>query len=276
LFGVDTVHPPSAALAYLADFSEPPPAVCFRLDPVHLRADASGLVLFAAESAGISEDEGRALFEAVSLCLEQEGWSVRYGAADRWYVSSTAPTPVPTTHALSQVVGQSISACLPDGEGADVWLRRINELQMELHGHAVNLRRAGQRQPLISGLWLWGGGPMPAAGNTIYSQIQTTRSVLSGLAHLHEVPQSGADDNFLLVDLDACESAAALGDVQRWCEALEELERDWFAPLLASLMRGRVRRIELLPLDGFRYPLRRRDLLAFWRSSRDYRMLTGR
>ena len=276
MFGVDTVHPPSAALAYLADFSEPPPGVCFRLDPVHLRADASGLVLFAAESAGISADEGRALFEAIGPWLEKEGWSLRYGAADRWYVSSTVPTPIPTTHALSQVVGQSISACLPDGEGADIWLRRINELQVELHNHAVNMRRADQRQPLISGLWLWGGGPMPAAGSTIYSQIQTTRSVLSGLAHLHEVPQSGTDDEYLLVDLDACETASALGDVQRWSKAVEQLERDRFAPLLASLMRGRIQQLELLPLDGFRYPLRRGDLLAFWRRHREYLTLTDR
>lgn len=285
LFGLDAECTPTAALTYLADFSEPPPGICLRLDPVHLRADTSGLVLFAAESAGITEEESRALFEAIRPWLEEEGWTLRYGAADRWYVSSAASCPVPSTHPLTRVLGQPVSTCLPDGEGADSWLRRINELQMELHGHAVNQQRASRGQPLISGLWLWGGGQMPAAGKTQYSWLQTTRSVLSGLAHLHEVPQYGvaidagslpADDGALLVDLELCESAAASDDVQRWVSAIEQLEHDWFAPLLASLMRGTVRQLELLPLDGFCYPLQRIDLLAFWRRRRDYRMLVKR
>lgn len=285
LFGLDTGRTPTAALGYLADFSEPPPGICFRLDPVHLRADTSGLVLFAAESAGISEDEGRALFEAIKPWLGKDGLAMRYGAADRWYVTSAASMPVPTTQPLARVVGKPVSACLPGGEGADGWLRRINELQMEMHGHEVNLRRAGRGQPLISGLWLWGEGPMPAPGKPIYSQLQTTRTVLSGLARLHEVPQSGVgtdagslpiDNGCPLVDLHVCESAAASGDVQRWSGALEQLERDWFAPLMGSLMRGTVRQLELLPLDGFRYPLQLRDLLAFWRRRRDYRVLTAR
>jgi len=49
--------------------------------------------------------------------------------------------------------------------------------------------------------------------------------VLSGLADLHEVPQTGENDGIQLIDLDGCESAAASGDVQRWSEALAQLER---------------------------------------------------
>lgn len=282
LFGLDAVQPPAAALGYLADFPEPPAGLCFRLDPVHLRADTSGLVLFAAKSAGLTEDEGRALFEAIHPLLEEDGWVARYAAADRWYVSRVASTPAPVTRPLTQVVGQPVSACLPEGEGADDWLRRINELQMLLHGHDVNQHRARHGHPLVSGLWLWGGGLMPLPGKAICSQLQTRHSVLSGLASLHGVTQvsgiTDADalpesDTALLIDLDACESAAASGDVQRWCTRLEQLEHDWFAPLLTALMRGTVRQLDLLPLDGFRYPLRRSDLLAFWRRRRHYRSL---
>lgn len=274
LFGLEAGQPPVAALGYLADFSEPPAGHCFRLDPVHLRADTSGLVLFAAESAGISEEEGRALFEAVRPWLEKDGWTMRYAAADRWYVSNTMSVPVLVTHSLTQVAGQPISGCLPKGEGADDWLRRINELQMILHRHDVNQHRGSQGRPLVSGLWLWGGGLMPAPGKAGCSQIQTTRSVLSGLASLHGVSSVSvmtdagslpADEGHFLIDIDACEPAAASGDVQHWCSQLEQLERDWFVPLLRALMRGTIQQLELLPLNGFRYPLRRLDLLAFWR-----------
>jgi len=279
LFGLDAVKPPAAALGYLADFSKPPPGTCFRLDPVHLRADISGLVLFAAESAGLGEDEARVLFEAIRPLLHEDGWEMRYGAADRWYISNNASMPVPVTHGLTNVVGQAISAYLPKEEGADDWLRRINELQMLLHGNEVNQRRAIQGQPLVNGLWLWGGGSLPVAGKAFCSQIQTNRSVLSGLAKLHGVAQLDkvAEARLLkpggnvLVDLNACESVTGSCDVQRWCTALEKLEHDWFAPLLGLLMRGRIRQLDLLPLNGFRYPLRRSDLLAFWRGNRDYK-----
>ncbi|VAW75963.1 hypothetical protein MNBD_GAMMA15-2423 [hydrothermal vent metagenome] len=206
---------------------------------------------------------------------------MRYGAVDRWYVSSASSMPVPVTHALTHVVGQAVSAYLPGGEGADDWLRRINELQMLLHGHEVNQQRASQGHPLVSGLWLWGGGLMPAAGRACCSQIQTARGVLSGLANLHGVTQVNditeasllkKGDNILL-DLDACELAAGSGDVQRWCMSLEQLERDWFRPLLNALIRGRIQTLDVLPLDGFRYPLRRSDLLAFWRGKKGYRSL---
>jgi hypothetical protein len=122
---------------------------------------------------------------------------------------------------LSNVLGQPVSACLPTGEGADRWLRRINECQMVLHGHAVNQRRAVSGQPLINGLWLWGGGAMPAAGHMAYSLVQTARSVLSGLARLHDVPHISpvnqteclsVSHHSVLVDLDTCEAAACSGD----------------------------------------------------------------
>ncbi len=282
MFDLDAGRPPVAALGYFADFSEPPPGVCFRLDPVHLRADTSGLVLLTAESVGLSEKESRALFEAVRPRVEEDGWIMRYGAADRWYVSSTRSVPVPLTQSPKRVAGQPVSTCLPVGEGTDDWLRRINECQMLLHAHEVNRSRASHGSPLISGLWLWGGGVMPASGKAACSHIQTTRSALSGLAGLHGVSQcSGitgtgslpSDDSVLLVDLDACEPMAASGDVQHWCVLLEQLERDWFRPLLEGLMRGKFRQLELLPLDGFRYPLRRGDLMAFWRRRRNYRSL---
>ena len=282
LFGIDGRQLPAAALACLADFSEPPDGLYFRLDPVHLRADTRGLVLFDAQSAGINEEEGRALFELVRPWLEEDGWTARYAAADRWYVSHTASSPVPLTRSLAQVTGQPVSACLPEGEGAGDWLRRINELQMLLNSHAVNQQRARHGRPLINGLWLWGGGALPSSGQVMYTQVQTQRSVLSGLASLHGIAQvhgisyAGslpASNDTLLVDLEACESAAVAGDVQHWCEALEHLEHDWFAPLLSRLMRGAIQQLDLVPLDGFRYTLGRADLLAFWRRGMHYRNL---
>ena len=285
MFGIPAEPAPAAALAFLADFSAPPDGVCFHLDPVHLRADGSGLLLFPAQAAALNEDEGRALFEAVSTWLEGDGWEAHYAAADRWYVTGSHSAAVPATTSLQQVITQPVSHHMPTGEGAGDWLRRINEMQMLLHGHDVNQQRGRRGQPLVNGLWLWGGGLMPAAGKSVWSQLHTTRRLLKGLAALHQIPDTdippGADHLSpecanVLVDLEGLESAVVAGDVQRWCNTLGQLEQAWFRPLLSRLLRGSIGGLELLPLDGFRYPLRRRDLLAWWRGKEDYRALMKR
>ncbi|HHQ14753.1 MAG TPA: hypothetical protein ENK16_06965, partial [Chromatiales bacterium] len=166
---------PAAALEFLADFSAPPDGVCFHLDPVHLRADGSGLLLFPAEAAALGEDEGRALFEAVRPWLEEDGWKAHYAAVDRWYVTGNDSAPVPVTTSLQQVITRPVSRHMPVGEGADDWLQRINEMQMLLHGHEVNQQRGRHGRPLVNGLWLWGGGAMPAAGKSVYTHLYTSR-----------------------------------------------------------------------------------------------------
>ncbi len=271
---MDAAQPPAAALAYLADFGEAPPGICFRLDPVHLRADTSGLVLLPARFDDLDDNESGALFETVADWLEQDGWTMRRASADRWYVCSDTPRPLPSTHPVSELEGRPVSGFLPTGPGARDWLQRINEVQMLLHDHPVIRARAARGGRVPNGVWLWGGGVLPASAGAPWERVSVASGTLRGLAVLQGISRASmtncsgvlAPGGDLLLELDACARAGA--DVQAWCAALTRLEDGYFAPLLGALARGAVRQLELFPLDGFRYPLRRADLLALWRRPR--------
>ncbi|VAW75491.1 hypothetical protein MNBD_GAMMA13-1553 [hydrothermal vent metagenome] len=78
-----------------------------------------------------------------------------------------------------------------------------------------------------------------------------------------------------LVVLESCRDAAAYGDCESWNQSLQQLETQWFEPLLSALSAKRLDAIELFPLNGFTYQLTRRGLWKFWQPSRDYRSLSG-
>jgi hypothetical protein len=49
--------------------------------------------------------------------------------------------------------------------------------------------------------------------------------------------------------------------------SLQQLEQDWFAPLLKALRGKKIMSLQLLPCDGRRFSIKR-SLYAFWRKPR--------
>jgi hypothetical protein len=61
------------------------------------------------------------------------------------------------------MAGEYLTPHLPRGADARLFMQRINELQMLLHSHTVNLARDDEARPVVNGLWLWGGGTLTSA-----------------------------------------------------------------------------------------------------------------
>jgi hypothetical protein len=65
---------------------------------------------------------------------------------------------------------RSMGASMADAQGAqlvDPTLRRLGtEIEMWLHDHPVNAARSRRGEWPVTGLWLWGGGPVNRAGST--------------------------------------------------------------------------------------------------------------
>jgi hypothetical protein len=84
----------------------------------------------------------------------------------------------------------------------------------------------------------------------------------SALAWLERAP----DDGRHLVVLDSLRAPFALSEAAAYCEALEAMERDWFAPLLGALRAGRVGMVSIhVPEAGLSFEAIRGDLRRFWR-----------
>lgn len=277
--------PAVAALTYREDFGETAPAGCLRADPVHLRADTRGLILFDAAAFPLDADESQTLVESLAAHLAQDHWRLVSKHPRRWYLLGERP-PQLETPPLPTLRTTPVSATPFSGEDAAAWIRRLNELQMLMHTHPVNLARAARGQPAVNSVWLWGAGEWRRGANP-HTRIAADNLFARGVAGACGIPALRLPDcvaslpaaphshDSLLVVHEACRDAAAYEDFEAWRDAVEQLERNWFAPLLGALQQRRVDCIDLYALNGSRYRLTRTRLLAVWKRGVDYRRQRG-
>jgi hypothetical protein len=273
---------PVAPFACLGDSGQFPDGYCLRADPVHLRADTRGLILFDASTFSLSDEEGQALLGTLADFLEQDGWRLESGRNKHWYLSGgdcqeLISTPLPL------VRGRPVSGYLPQGKDAPVWRQRLNEIQMLMHSHPVNLQRAGRGLPLVNSLWIWGGGLLPAKGEHCFSRVVTNNAMLAGLgvwntSRCEPVPNQAGEllsrlenNERVLVTLDELDLPAVYEDFARWNEVLERYEHDWFEPLLNALTGRRLSSLELIPVSGQRFFMSPVAPFKFWKRSKSYR-----
>lgn len=285
LCGLEAAAPSVATLSYLEDFGSLPEGYCLRADPVHLRADTTGLILFDAALLALGAEESRALIETLAPHLARDGWTLSQRVPQRWYLSH-GPLQDLWAAPLPEVRGRAVATTHFAGGDAGNWARRLNEIQMLMHDHEVNCARAAAGRPVINSLWLWGGGdsarcPTEPQCNVVVADAAFARGSARhcGLAGA-PVPATARDlavgtGESVLVLLEDCDSPAAYGDIGGWQSALQRLEREWFAPLLQRLGRRGIDALELLPLNGRRYRLTRRQLWSFWKGKGDYRTERG-
>lgn len=234
---------PIAPLTARADGLDPGGAYWLRLDPAHLEVGMGGLMLRPAIALGLSADEAAAL----ATSLGKLGLDLHAPTPTRWYLRLPEPPALITTP-LDQVVGEYLTAHLPQGGDANRLMARVNEAQMVLHDHPVNLARDARGLAPVNGLWLWGGGVLPTLAPTALrvatddGEVQALARAMAvdtrpGPANLAEPRKAGGSDWF--VALAPNDADVGLHDY------LARLERDWFQPLLASLRFGAVRRLRL-------------------------------
>ena len=141
--------------------SRPAPALgaasVWMATPVHLVTSLASLhldrrsVLYpgASEQLALVEDFGRT-FEGSGFQLDmlEGGGMLLFGP-----VSLPAQTQEP-----ARAMGESLAEALPRGPGAAALRKMGGEIEMWLHGHALNQAREGRGELTVTALWLWGGG----------------------------------------------------------------------------------------------------------------------
>ena len=271
---------PAAPYCLLADGGVPGEHYWLRADPVHLRLEGGRLVLADSGAFPLSQQEAENLTDSLNAHFARDGLEFYPLRPDRWYLR-VAQAPALETTPLAQAAGRSIDALLPRGADAATWQARLNEIQMLLHGHALNEQREAAGELAINSVWLWGGGmsgSLAAAFNAVWSRDPFA----AGLARAariaaRELPGdaaellrsgTGADTGVNLILLDRLRAPAQYGDAHGWREALQQLEHDWFAPLLDALRQERIGMLSLHalgPAGALSVEVTRGDLRRFWR-----------
>lgn len=248
-----------------------------RADPVHLRVDTTHARLFGGYALGLTAEETASLIERLNALYADDGLQFEAPAPDRWYIACPRASDLRVAPP-DRVAGRNVDAFMPEGEDARAWRAWLNEVQMLLHEAPVNREREQRGALPVNSVWVWGGGRCPdidAAPDRVWADEPAALGLarLAGIetADVPERPPTGAwpDGQTLVVDTRA-RDALVHGEIEAWLEHLAALERDWFAPLLAALQRGRMEHITLSPGDGRRLDVTRAGLRRFWRRNRSW------
>ena len=272
----DNSDPPVAAVTRMLDMGIIDNDWWLRADPVHLSLDRDRLVLADAAMLDITPDETNRLVAEIMEVFAADGWLLKASHPQRWYLK---PSQVPdmTTTPLSQVIGKDVRAFLPQGTDGKRWHTTLNEVQILLHASPVNAEREQHGKLPINSLWFWGGGRLPRIKTVPWVQIWSQEPISLSLARLSDTATADIPEGFdawrlqagklgeHLVVLADVQDASSRGDVARWREAMNRLEKNWMAPLLQALKAGELSKVMLITDTGLRFALDARQIRRWWR-----------
>jgi len=266
---------PAGALTLLAAGGDPSSGFWLRADPVHLHLVGDRVAIVAAEEFDVERAQAEALCEALNRHFEGV-MEVRLFDARRWVARLLQGEPELDEHPALNVSGRRVTL----GGGGE---REATEIQMVLHAQPVNEAREARGEPTINGLWLWGAGRVPAPPLVPWQSLSADEPIALGLARLaglrHRTLPATAnawldrapEEGRHLIVLDRLRIPASLSRADEVSAAVEALERDWFAPLLAGLRDGRIGMLTLHILHGAgvdSFETVRGDLRRFWRRTK--------
>jgi hypothetical protein len=268
---------PAGALTACAHGLDPGAVLWLRADPVHLRADRNRVLLMPGQGLAVTAAEAQSLTAALAPLLAGK-FLLHALQPDRWCLQAVDSAQAEAgSRAPADLAGADIDAHLPPKS----WHLLLTEIQMALYEHPANTLREQRGEPVINSVWLWGAGKLPAAAQGPWQSVSASDSVALGLARRagmrHRAAGAGAvewlgrapEDGRHLLVLDELRGARASGDEDAPLKQLRDLESNWFAPLRAALISGRIGMLTVhVPDAAASFEAVRGDLRRFWRRPR--------
>lgn len=152
---------PIAAIAASEDGLDVSDAYWLRADPVHLVLQRDSFSLSEPCPLSVLREHAQAMMLSLNQHFKQDGLTFCLGNSGAWYVRLEQSPQIKTT-LPAMAMGKNIAHYMPQGVEASHWVAYLNEVQMLLHGHAVNAARELVGDVVINSVWLSGGGVMPA------------------------------------------------------------------------------------------------------------------
>ena len=187
------------------------------LSPGHWLMGRDHLTVLEPSGLQLSDADSNSLMDTVRPFFEEDGWSLVWGSALRWYASHPSLMNYPCA-SLDRVMGRNPDVWLTDHPHARGVRRLQSEVQMLLYQHPINEAREAQGLPSINSFWLSGAGwPSTADG------------AVPGTPHL----------------VERLKPALLRDDMPAWLEAWAELDRTLLAELSARVTAGDALRLSL-------------------------------
>jgi hypothetical protein len=162
-------------------------------------------------------------------------------------VSSSAP---------EEILGRDIWGYLPSGPDSARVRALTSEIEMWLFEHAVNEKRKARSVPVISALWLWGGGSTDVLLPTVHGWTAGDDPLFMAFGARSEYP--GAAESGVVVIADSPGTPGWRLAEQRWLE-----------PVNADLRSGRLKRLDL-SAGNRSFSVSAHGTRRFWRRARPW------
>jgi hypothetical protein len=226
--------------------------------PLNFAAGLSDLAASTLPSAhAVSDEERMQLGEALGTHLRSAGFHLDV-VGGQWVVRAPEVLNAMTRHPELAVL--NLEGAMPTGPDARALRRLMAELQMLLHEHPVNQRRARAGAPEVNAIWLHGLGSVAHVQSVELPQAFGEEPYLRGLYKLHgrpvQAPLHSAGE--LLARIPG--RALVVVDAP----TLRVLETRWLDPLVRALRAGRIASLEVI-LARWRIRLDRLASFKFWR-----------
>lgn len=276
-YGIDKQQDwPVAPITLLAEGGDPGNDYWLRADPVHLRATRDKLMLVDSGAFQINQNEAETYARAFNAHFSAEHFLLYPLRPDRWYLKLDH-VPALVTQPLNVATGKHLDPFLPQGVDGLQWHRLYNEIQMLFFSLPVNDAREMRGELTVNSIWLWGGGTLPdfAPANIVklWADDSTACAIASAAGGAsdslpHHATALAGDMDDARVLAGHLRGAAQYGDILGWREGMQQLEKDWFAPLLTMLKSGKISRLRIITpgaIGTTEWLLTRAMLFKFWR-----------
>jgi len=210
------------------------------LDPVHIQIDRDEAVLVANESLDISKDDALQVINDLNQHFQQDGLAIHYHNEHQWLMTGDISID---TFSMSDVMFRNMNEYQATGRDAKKWRSIINEVQMLLHEHPVNIRREQQGSIAVNSLWVWGGG-QPEQHSTKIDLVYANDVLVADIARAIKIDCEAVpdrlDSNVLrdrktLLIMTEQMHAVRQNDVFAWFDYLHLLDKEVIRPLIDML-----------------------------------------
>ncbi len=233
-----------------------------RIDPVHLRADRDTAKLYPRQMLDLRPDEEVELLETLNQFLSDDKLQILPGADQGWYLYGNDASRLASLPP-SFLANRNASAYMPTGEGTEHWQRLMAEIQMLIHHHPVNERRAADGRLSINSLWLWGSGNLQHSLPKITEHDETSQPVVFGnddytesvcqylgLSYRHfDAFDPDAVGHTIVVDTRIAQAVFS-NDESLAQQLVRDIDRNWLLPVCARQRKDQKLQLSIMNEDG--------------------------
>jgi hypothetical protein len=212
------------------------------LTPAHWHLGTEQLSMGDPAALLLDDATSRSLLDAIAPLFSSEGFEVRWGAAQAWFIGHASLGAVPTA-ALDRVIGRNVDPWLPAGAPARLLRRLQNEVQMLLYTHPLNAERERRGLLPVNSVWLSGCGvALPEAANAVVLDTRLRGPALNedwaawaSTWALLDAELAGADIDTLTLCGERSAATFAAQPRSAWSRFASSWRRPVPLPLLESL-----------------------------------------